>query len=65
MVEREPGGRTNNQEIITVVRGEMELLRKGLLLYTVQRKNGPIVNCQVGLSRWLVFFIDKNEGPSM
>lgn len=42
----------------------MKLLRKGLLLLTVQRKNGPVVNYQLGLNRWLVF-IDKNEGLSM
>lgn len=48
-----------------MVKGEVELLRKGLLLQTVQRENGLVVNCQLGLSRWLVVFIDKNEGPSM
>lgn len=46
-------------------KGEVEMLRKGLLLQTVQRENGLVVNCQFGLSRWLVFFIDKNEGPSV
>lgn len=30
-VLEEPGDRTESQETITVVRGEMELLRKGLL----------------------------------